>query len=295
MRIVASVGVKDEAELIERTIAHLRAIGVDLIIVCDKYSTDGTAELLQSYSSADDLWFFQMSDQETYERFVGTTLEWVNRSEADWVIFLDADEFPIAASGSLKDCAALEQADVVQVDRFNIPLGIDGPLMPADLVPSHYEQLLLVAGFIPDFWNHLEKNPQTSWMRSRVAPRVLARPERIKGLVLGAHDIVPTDQAPLRRSTPSDLLVAHLPFTTPARFARKVANIRSVLTTHDELFGEDAALHWRRWAALPDRGSLDEEFDRMIFDASTIAELREQGAIRSAADLFRERMNANSI
>lgn len=50
MRIAANLGVKDEVELIERSVAHLRAIGVDLIIACDLGSTDGTLEISREAS-----------------------------------------------------------------------------------------------------------------------------------------------------------------------------------------------------------------------------------------------------
>lgn len=53
LRIAAYLGVKDEVELIERSIDHLRAIGVDYIMACDMSSTDGTAELLEKYRAPD--------------------------------------------------------------------------------------------------------------------------------------------------------------------------------------------------------------------------------------------------
>ncbi len=62
MRIAANLGVKDEVELIERSVAHLRAIGVDLIIACDLGSTDGTLEILEKHRSDRDFWLFTMSD-----------------------------------------------------------------------------------------------------------------------------------------------------------------------------------------------------------------------------------------
>jgi len=57
--IAAFLGVKDEVELIERSILHLRAIGVDKIIVCDMVSTDSTLEILEKYLS-EDLSFFSV-------------------------------------------------------------------------------------------------------------------------------------------------------------------------------------------------------------------------------------------
>ena len=53
MRIAAHIGVKDEVELIERVINHLQAIGIDVFVICDMYSTDGTSEILEKYRSLD--------------------------------------------------------------------------------------------------------------------------------------------------------------------------------------------------------------------------------------------------
>ena len=51
MKLLAHLGVRNEVELIERCIAHLWQIGVDHIVVCDMYSTDGTAEILKQHKS----------------------------------------------------------------------------------------------------------------------------------------------------------------------------------------------------------------------------------------------------
>ena len=113
-RIAAYLGVKDEAELIEATIAHLRAISVDHIVACDMGSTDGTWELLERYRSKDDFWLVQLDDHEPgyFENWDRTVADQVKQTGADWAIFLDADEYWIPASGSLKACAALGTADI---------------------------------------------------------------------------------------------------------------------------------------------------------------------------------------
>jgi hypothetical protein len=48
----------------------------------------------------------------------------------------------------------------------------------------------------------------------------------------------------------------------------------------------DVAWHWRRWLRLADEGRLDAEFNRSVFTAETIAELRREGIVRSAAEWF---------
>ena len=298
MRIVAHLGVKDEAELIEKTIAHLRAVGVDLIIAVDSYSTDGTVEILQAYRSKDDFWLVQMSDLEPdgpERTWLAKNLELVKRAEADWAIFLDADEFWIPASGSLRNCSALADHDLLSVDRFNIALGTNGPMMPNELVPQRYDELLLFVEPVSDLRARLLTNQDTPWIRGVPVSKVMVRPVRIRELTDGMHDAVATGDEPLRRTNPTDMIICHLPFTTRERFRRKVANARKVVAAHDEYLGEHLAWHWRRWVDLAKEGRIDEEFDRQRLRLEALPELRASGAVRSAAEIFVQRASRSDV
>jgi glycosyltransferase involved in cell wall biosynthesis len=288
LRIAANLGIKDEVELIEQAIAHLRRIGVDLIIACDNGSTDGTVEILDRYRCEETFWVAQFDDLEPIDIWLQRNVELVKKAEADWIIFLDVDEFWLPASGNLKECADLADADVLTVDRFNVPLSQAG-VVPVDFVPEKYDELLLIADPIRDFRTRLKEDDSLPWIMSPRGRKVMARPKLIAGLHVGMHDIVPSDSTSLRRCTPKDLLIAHLPFTTWTRFERKIRNVRRVFAVHDAYFGPDLAWHWRRWLAVDDRGQLQDEFDHQIFDAEEMAEFRRTGVIRSAAELFRQR------
>ena len=61
------------------------------------------------------------------------------------MLFVDADEFWLPASGSLHDLRDLADADVLTVRRYNVALGPDGPLIPPELPTSAYEDALLWA------------------------------------------------------------------------------------------------------------------------------------------------------
>lgn len=289
MRIAAHLGVKDEVELIEDAIAHLRSIGVDHIVAVDSYSTDGTADILARHRNDDDFWFIQLDDLEPDgddKRWLRRNLEAIAGVRADWIIFLDADERWLPATGSLRDCASLAKSDMLSVPRFNVVLAPNGPVLPPLPGPADYDRILLYADSIPGFRGHLLDNPDTPWIRGAPSPKAMARPGRIVGLTDGMHDIIADDHLALRRNRPDDLVIAHLAFTTLPRFERKIANIRKQLAVHDEYCGHSLAWHWRRWLALADAGKSAEEFQRQVLAPAGIAAARNDGVILSAAEML---------
>jgi glycosyltransferase involved in cell wall biosynthesis len=291
VKIGAILGVLDEVELIEQAIHHLRAIGVDLIIACDLGSSDGTYEIMERYRSDDDFWLFRITQTSGQWDADGdrAVIALAKSAGMDWVLVLDADEFWIPREGSLKALPLLKEFDVLSVDRFNVPLGVNGPMMPSRLVPERYEELLVIAKPVEDPQAHLTRNPGDAWIRMWQDPKVMFRPERIIDLTPGAHDVFACDHRPLRRTRPTDLVIIHLPFTTQMRFARKIDNIRRTMGDHADDDYDAPAWHWRRWVAMAQQGRINEEFEASRFSESVAADCRAEGTIRSVAELFRER------
>jgi len=290
MRIAANLNVKDEIELIGRTINHLFAIGVDVINAFDISSTDGTAEFL-ARNASDRLKLFSLTDDEpnNFRPWVELSIQVALASKADWVVFLDADEYWLPLHGSIKSSSALEDADIIHVDRFNVPLGVDGPMCPTIFAPMNYACIMLITQPVPDFRGYLDVNPAAPWIRGVPGRKIMARPECIGDILCGHHDVVPHPGLKVRRADAQDIIITHLPFTQRERFIRKVDNIRHVLATHGDYFGQDLAWHWRRWLHLAEAGQLNAEFDRTVFSPSVTTELQMQGVIRSARQIFADR------
>ena len=146
MKFAALLGVKDEVELIGACVAQLRSIGVDQIIVSDYGSTDGTLDILADERRCGDL-VVESVDVSTIADFDSWSIREIalaRSTGADWVLFLDADEFCIPASGTLRDCRRLDEADVLSVDRFNVALTRQQQSMPvASWFESQHADLLL--------------------------------------------------------------------------------------------------------------------------------------------------------
>lgn len=283
----AVLGVKDEVELIGACVEHLRRIGVGAIRVLDCGSTDGTLERLGGGLAGDDLTVSHHSDLDPDGRaWCGTAARLGRESGADWVLFLDADEFWIPAGGSVHAIGGLDDLDVLDVPRFNVPLDRDG-LRTGDRGPPGVDHDMdLIVRAPPDWRRRLETDPEAAWIRIVPAGKVLARAERIAHVGDGFHRIEPTPGPSLRVGRADDVFVAHVPYTTLRRFANKVENIRRVFGVHADYCGTDIAWHWRRLLALDDEAAVRAEFGRQVFDAAELDAMRAAGEIDTASRWF---------
>lgn len=105
VKIVMTIAVRNEADIIDETLRYHLGAGVDFIVATDHRSEDGTTEILERYER-DGLLHLT---REPGEAFLQT--EWVTRMArlaatrfgADWVINADADEFWWPHNGTLRD------------------------------------------------------------------------------------------------------------------------------------------------------------------------------------------------
>ena len=113
LKVVMTVMVRDEADIIGAMIRHHRAQGVDHVVVTDNGSIDGTPQILAEFAKSGfvTVWHDPVHRKQQYQtvtkmaRFAATDLA------ADWVVNADADEFWVAsdASRTLRD--ALDAVD----------------------------------------------------------------------------------------------------------------------------------------------------------------------------------------
>jgi len=105
MKLVMTLLVRDEVDVVDAQIAfHLNA-GVDLVVATDNRSEDGTTEVLERYAREGVLHLIREPGDDLRQS------EWVTRMArlaatdlgADWVLNADADEFWLARASSLKD------------------------------------------------------------------------------------------------------------------------------------------------------------------------------------------------
>jgi hypothetical protein len=107
MRLVQTLVVRDEADIVDAQIAYHLNAGVDFVIATDHGSLDGTSEILESYGRDGHLRRIAVSG-EVHDGPWRTHMARLAATEhrADWVINTDADEFWMPRRGTLKDVFA---------------------------------------------------------------------------------------------------------------------------------------------------------------------------------------------
>lgn len=206
--------VKDEADIIERTVRHLIAQGIDGVLVADNGSTDDTLAILERLAS--ELPVFIARDREpAYYQAVKMTLlaDWARQAGAQWVIPFDADELWFAPEGTLKTWLGCQDADVVGAQLYN-------------LFPSN-----LAGGWALDRQPHLH-------------PKVAFRAHPEARLSTGNHSV----ERPGKLA--AGLAIVHIPWRSYDQFARKVRNGAKALALTD--LAPDVGGHWRATGSLPD-------------------------------------------
>ena len=142
MKVVLTLVVRDEADIVGDMVRFHLEHGVDLVLATDHRSVDGTTDILRSYEREGCLHLIR-------EEGAGIRqIEWVTRMArlaatdfgADWVINSDADEFWWARDGTVKD--VLEAVP----PRFGAVRGIWRHFVPRPRSAEPFWQRMTVRG-----------------------------------------------------------------------------------------------------------------------------------------------------
>ncbi len=218
MKVVMTLLVRDEADMVESWLAfHLNA-GADLVVATDNRSQDGTSEILERYAREGLVHVIEEPGEDLRDG------EWVTRMArlaatefaADWVINSDADEFWWPRGGSLKHVLSAIPERYGTVGAFLrtfVPRPGNGEF--AERMTVRFSALAPI------------NDPSSLYRPIR---KIVHRADPGATLVRGHHAVKDTDLSPLRGWYPIEAF--HFPLRTPEQCARKALVMGTAFETH---------------------------------------------------------------
>jgi hypothetical protein len=205
MKVVLTLLVRDEADIVEATLLHHLELGVAHVVATDHRSTDGTTEILRRFEADGVLTLVREDSDQLHQS------DWVTRMarlaatelRADWVMHADADELWWPRDGSL--------ADVVEAvpERYGALRGLWRNFVPRpDDGRSFSERMTL---------RRRPASELTDPFHAQVKVVHRAHPDVV--VTQGNHDALGPPLPLVREWLPFEIL--HFPLRSPAQARRK--------------------------------------------------------------------------
>lgn len=218
MKLILTLLVRNEEDIVRENILFHLNMGVDRLIVTDNNSIDGTLDILKEFEKQDILDLI-IEEEDNYSQW-----KWVTRMaeiaihkhQADWIIHSDADEFWWPAENNLKDVLATVPDEFMVV---NVPRN--------DFIPRPEPEGKLFERMI------IKNLKSLNHIGMPLPPKMCHR--AIPGVVVaqGNHTLkYPPDLKPFQ--TPL-LEIMHFPMRSYVQFEKKIAFGGAALERNDNL------------------------------------------------------------
>jgi hypothetical protein len=287
--IAAVIGHADEFGMLECCIAHHARLGVERFFISADAAAVRGQDGLNALALRDDVRIaYRGEDAEGFRVFSAAAVQIAEWARPDWILLIDSDEFCMSAHNDLRRSAALAHADIVQLERFNVPPMRDSAGAVRNADPARLDEARFISRPRAVDLRDLSEQMAPPWIMAAIAPRVVARPNVMQAIPTGGHEVT-ASREDVERRIADDVCVLHLPFTTYERFERKIERVMLAVTEFGHLYAPGEAAHWRRWAAIAQRGRLPVEFDRQFFDEETVRALVRDDVMTTVVGFFTPR------
>lgn len=268
-KLIMTLLVKDDVDIIKYNIDYHLSHGVDFIIATDTGSIDGTRDILLEYKKKGVLYLIDESSESYMQG------EWVNKMsklaiekyKADFIFHCDADEFWCPRSGNLKNELLLGIADFLVVDLFNILLEDNEGL---EIFPKDTKYIMTKPFETKNF---REDSKKQNLYFFKYPSKVMFRAEgNFKEVSYGNHSIISNDKK-LKFKNSKDIKIYHFPMRSKKLFFQKAINGGESILKNKEL-DESIGWHWRRWYNSYKNGNLDNEYKNLKITKEKAIEMK---------------------
>ncbi len=246
-KLIMTMLVKNEAQMLEKNLIFHKQMGVDAFIVTDNNSTDETPEIIKKYQELG--WIVDVINERAtnYEQKA-----WVDRMiwraktifGADWVINADADELWFSPSGNLKNEISNTRANVLNVEMRSV--------YPIENQP--FWKWMHTVKAVLDY----EKYDLSQYsIFEKQNKKVIHRTAGYLQISMGNHKVKMLPQL----AKESEVRVYHYNVRNKEQFLQKMINGGKQLEQHK---GRHGGRHWRYFYKLYKEGKLEAEYDRVM-------------------------------
>jgi len=275
-KIVVTVHVLDNADILREHLEWYAALGVDLVLAHDFCSSDGSQDILDEFARRNLVKWSLHPDKNTQDYDPSAKLAWAARDDhgADWVIQCDTDEFLCVEGGRLRavlDRATGDELTVLSTRCFNMT----GP-PPAPGQSAPHALTLRIDRRVDETHEHrISGDLPVPYIFIQQPPKAIVRAQAFAEYAAGSHAATSRWG---RNGELSQLRYLHYPMRGFESFRTKVRHAAEwfVENPHLQAYPE-WGWHWRRWIRLEQEGRLREDYERQFVSPARAAELLADG------------------
>lgn len=277
-KLVMTLLVKNEADILEYNLLLHKKLGVDVFIVTDNDSTDNTPTILKKYKEKG--WIGEIIIEKSNNH---NQKEWVDRMirlakekyKADWIINGDADEFWFTPSGNLKSEICNLRYNIISVPLVNVCPEENKNMIEWNMVVWH--------PLSPD---ELKKEGLSVYsIYNKQINKEMHRAIGYRKICDGNHRV---EMFPEKRTYCSNITIYHYPIRGYVHFLLKVKKGGEAML-HNR--NKHIATHWRALYEIYLQGGLEKEYEKIIANEDLNESLIERGIVvdgNPLVDIFRK-------